>query len=51
MIDDFMGWAHQSADDSDALLQKWALEDRQARLRQVSYGDDFIDWEEVLGRR
>lgn len=51
MNDDLMGMAHQSADDSDALLQRWAVEDREHRPRQVHYGGDFTDWEEILGRR
>ena len=51
MNDDLMGMAHQSADDSDALLQRWAVEDREHRPRRVQYGSDFTDWEEILGRR
>jgi len=47
-MDEFACWAHQSADDSDAFVQKWALEDQKQHPRR-EYGTDWCDWEEILG--
>lgn len=47
--DELVAWAHQVMEDSDAWLNKWATEENEHPFRE--YGDDWIDWNEILGEK